>query len=95
NFLFSFIEGKRYEVVYTTYNGLYRYRTQDIIKVIGHYYKLPTWKIIGRRGQYLSISSEHVTEIELRQIINSILPEYEKEFTSVSPQYSFFIDKSS
>ncbi|CAF3306093.1 unnamed protein product, partial [Rotaria sp. Silwood2] len=47
------------------------------------------------RGQYLSISSEHVTEIELRQIINSILPEYEKEFTSVSPQYSFFIDKSS
>ncbi|CAF4305228.1 unnamed protein product, partial [Adineta steineri] len=47
------------------------------------------------RGQYLSISNEHVTELELREIINSILREYEKEFTSVSPQYSIFIDKSS
>ncbi len=48
-----------------------------------------------RRGQYLSISNEHVTEIELREIINLILSEYEKEFTSTSPQYSIFIDKSS
>jgi len=48
-----------------------------------------------RRGQYLSISSEHVTEIELRKIINSILSEYEKEFTSSSPQYSVFIEKTS
>ncbi|CAF3579490.1 unnamed protein product [Adineta steineri] len=88
-------EGKRYEVVFTTYDGLYRYRTQDIIKIVGRYYSLPTWHLIGRRGQYLSVSNEHVTELELREIINSILREYEKEFTSVSPQYSVFIDKSS
>lgn len=48
-----------------------------------------------RRGQYLSISSEHLTELHLREILESILPAYEKEFTSSSPQYSVFIDKSS
>lgn len=113
NLFFHFIvENKLYEVVLTTYDGLYRYRTEDIIKITGHYYTLPTWQLIGRyfklkktkdyfiifsfrRGQYLSISNEHVTEIELREIINSILSEYKKEFTSSSPQYSVFIDKSS
>ncbi|CAF1257254.1 unnamed protein product [Rotaria sordida] len=86
---------KCYEVVLTTYDGLYRYRTEDIIKVTGYYYSLPTWQLIGRHGQYLSVAGEHVTEIELRNIINSILPEYEKEFTSSSPQYSVFLDKTS
>jgi hypothetical protein len=42
------VEDKLYEVVLTTYDGLYRYRTRDIITVTGHYYTLPTWQIIGR-----------------------------------------------
>ncbi|CAF4190174.1 unnamed protein product [Rotaria sordida] len=88
-------EGKLYEVVLTTYNGLYRYRTQDIIKVIGHYYTLPVWQLCGRRGQYLSIVTEHVTEMKLREIIDSILLEYTEEFTSSTPQYTVFIDKLS
>ncbi|CAF1200271.1 unnamed protein product [Rotaria sordida] len=88
-------EGKLYEVVLTTYNGLYRYRTEDIIKVIGHYYTLPVWQLCGRRGQYLSIVTEHVTEMKLREIIDSILLEYTEEFTSSTPQYTVFIDKLS
>jgi hypothetical protein len=109
--ILSLIEDKLYEVVLTTYDGLYRYRTQDIITVTGHYYTLPTWQIVGRfvcskggidwvlfsfrRGQYLSISSEHVTEIELREIIDVILSKYEQDFTSTAPQYLVFIDKTS
>jgi len=46
--LYYFIEDKCYEVVLTTYDGFYRYRTEDIIKVTEHYYALPTWQIIGR-----------------------------------------------
>ncbi len=46
--ILSLIEDKLYEVVLTTYDGLYRYRTQDIITVTGHYYTLPTWQIVGR-----------------------------------------------
>ncbi|CAF1437363.1 unnamed protein product, partial [Rotaria sordida] len=88
-------EGKLYEVVLTTYDGLYRYRTEDIIKVIGHYYTLPVWKLVGRRGQYLSIITEHVTEMELREIIDLILLEYIEQFTSSAPQYAVFIDKPS
>ena len=45
---FLYIEGKRYEILLTTYDGLYRYQTQDIIKVTGRYYALPTWQLIGR-----------------------------------------------
>ncbi|CAF4335857.1 unnamed protein product, partial [Rotaria sp. Silwood2] len=40
-------QDKYYEVVLTTYDGLYRYRTDDIIKVTGHYYSLPAWQLIG------------------------------------------------
>ncbi|CAF4710838.1 unnamed protein product, partial [Rotaria sp. Silwood2] len=87
-------QNKYYEVVLTTYDGLYRYRTEDIIKVTGHYYSLTTWQLIGRHGQYLSVAGEHVTEIELRDIIDSILPENEQEFTCSSPQYSVFLDKT-
>ncbi|CAF4667089.1 unnamed protein product [Rotaria sp. Silwood1] len=86
---------KYYEVLLTTYDGLYRYRTEDIIKITGHYYSLPTWQLIGRHGQYLSVAGEHITEIDLRDILNSILPEYEQEFTNSSPQYSIFLDKKS
>ncbi|CAF1186033.1 unnamed protein product [Rotaria sordida] len=88
-------EGKLYEVVLTTYNGLYRYRTEDIIKVTGYYYTLPVWKLVSRRGQYLSIITEHVTEMELREIIDLILLEYIEQFTSSAPQYAVFIDKPS
>lgn len=48
-----------------------------------------------RRGQYLTISSEHVTEIELREIINAMIFDYKSDFTSTSPQYSVFVDGSS
>jgi len=51
-----FVEGKRYEVVFTTFDGLYRYRTEDIVKVIGNYYALPTWKLIGRFASFNSIA---------------------------------------
>lgn len=46
-----------------------------------------------RRGQYLSIASEHVTEIELCDVLNSLIPEYEYEFTSSSAQYLVFTDR--
>ncbi|CAF1488043.1 unnamed protein product, partial [Didymodactylos carnosus] len=81
-------KGKRYEVVLTTYDGLYRYRTEDIVEVTGHYYTLPIWELIGR------FATEHVTEMELCDVIDSILSEYKDEFTS-SPQYSVFIDNNS
>ena len=53
------------------------------------------WRIYDfpfRRGQYLSISNEHITEIELREILDPLLSEYNREFTSSAPQYSVFIE---
>lgn len=55
----------------------------------------PIIPFYSRRGQYLSIAKEHVTEIELREILDPILSAYQPEFTSSSPQYSVFTEKSS
>lgn len=114
SFALYLAEGKRYEVVLTTFNGLYRYRTEDIIRVVGHYHSLPVWEVSGRsvaidrsdstmprfeksvyfrRGQYLSVADEHVTEIELRSIIEPLTSVYKDGFTTTVPQYSVFIDK--
>ena len=55
-------EGESYEVVMTSFDGLYRYRLDDIIKVVGHYYELPIYELEGRAGTLLDISGERTTE---------------------------------
>ncbi|MBW4497920.1 MAG: GH3 auxin-responsive promoter family protein [Oscillatoria princeps RMCB-10] len=55
-------EGESYEMVITCFDGLYRYRLGDIIKVVGHYGELPVYEIVGRAGTLLDISGERTTE---------------------------------
>ncbi len=55
-------EGESYEVVISSFNGLYRYRLGDIIKVVGHSGELPVYEIVGRAGTLLDISGERTTE---------------------------------
>lgn len=42
--------GKSYELIVTTLSGLYRYRTQITLLVVGHYHDTPT-VIVSHRGQ--------------------------------------------
>jgi len=39
-----------YEVIVTTFGGLYRYAMGDIVKVRGHYQQLPSLEFTGRSG---------------------------------------------
>ncbi|XP_074663122.1 uncharacterized protein LOC141915473 [Tubulanus polymorphus] len=41
-------EGEMYELIVTTDGGLYRYRTGEIVKVVGFFHQLPLFDINGR-----------------------------------------------
>ena len=40
--------GKIYEIVVTTWDGLYRYRTEDLVEVIGFYGTIPKYQFVRR-----------------------------------------------
>ncbi|CAO2209422.1 unnamed protein product [Urochloa humidicola] len=54
--------GENYEVVMTTFTGLYRYCLGDIVRVDGFYNCTPKLKFMGRRSLTLSINIDKNTE---------------------------------
>ena len=46
--VFQVTEGEMYELVVTNYRGLYRYRTSDVIKIVGHYNQIPLYRFCYR-----------------------------------------------
>ncbi|XP_050409542.2 uncharacterized protein LOC126824372 [Patella vulgata] len=56
------VVGERYEIVVTTCEGLYRYRTQDIIKVTGYHGTTARYRLLHRTGDVLNMRSEKVHE---------------------------------
>ncbi|MDV4151112.1 GH3 auxin-responsive promoter family protein [Clostridium sp. AL.422] len=63
--------GKSYELVITTYSGLYRYRLGDVIKVVGFYNNSPEIEFLYRRNQILNMVSEKTTEEHLTTAIKN------------------------
>jgi hypothetical protein len=57
--------GAKYELLITTYGGLYRYRLGDLVKVIGRYNELPIMEVIGRMNTTATISYEKTTEEQI------------------------------
>ncbi|GAA0756779.1 GH3 auxin-responsive promoter family protein [Clostridium sartagoforme] len=63
--------GKSYEIVITTYTGLYRYRIGDVVKVVGFYNNSPEIEFLYRRNQVLNMVSEKTTEEHLTDAIRN------------------------
>jgi len=63
--------GKNYELVITTYSGLYRYRLGDVIKVVGFYNNSPEIEFLYRKNQVLNMVSEKTTEEHLSNAIKN------------------------
>ncbi|XP_023533206.1 indole-3-acetic acid-amido synthetase GH3.6-like [Cucurbita pepo subsp. pepo] len=61
--------GKEYELVITTYSGLYRYRVGDILRVSGFKNKAPQFNFVCRKNVILSIDSDKVDEVELQNAV--------------------------
>lgn len=63
--------GKEYELVITTYAGLYRYRVGDILRVTGFHNSAPQFHFVRRKNVLLSIESDKTDEAELQNAIDN------------------------
>ncbi|MBA0738912.1 hypothetical protein Gogos_012225 [Gossypium gossypioides] len=63
--------GQDYELVVTTYAGLYRYRVGDILRVSGFKNKAPQFNFICRKNVVLSIDSDKTDEVELQNAVKN------------------------
>lgn len=83
--------GKEYELVITTYSGLYRYRVGDILRVTGFYNKAPQFRFVRRKNVLLSIDSDKTDEAELQKGIEnaSLLL---REFNTSVVEYTSYAD---
>eukprot|EP01018_Ginkgo_biloba_P018543 Gb_03272 [translate_table: standard] len=65
--------GQEYELVLTTYAGLYRCRVGDVLPVAGFYNAAPQFHFVCRKNVALSIDSDKTDEEELQNAVkNSI-----------------------
>ncbi|CAN6477808.1 unnamed protein product [Victoria cruziana] len=86
------VVGKEYEMVVTTYSGLYRYRIGDILRVLRFYNKAPEFKFVGRKNVCLSIESDKTEEIELQKAIAAAETAHLSLYDTRVLQYSCYAD---
>ncbi|XP_075488580.1 indole-3-acetic acid-amido synthetase GH3.6-like [Primulina tabacum] len=63
--------GQEYELVVTTYAGLYRYRVGDVLRVTGFKNNAPQFSFICRKNVVLSIDSDKTDEVELHNAVKN------------------------
>uniref|UniRef100_A0ACD5VN45 Uncharacterized protein n=1 Tax=Avena sativa TaxID=4498 RepID=A0ACD5VN45_AVESA len=63
--------GEHYEVVMTTFAGLYRYRLGDVVQVAGFHNATPKLKFVCRRNLMLSINIDKNSEQDLQLAVDS------------------------
>ncbi|KAL5205022.1 hypothetical protein ABZP36_009893 [Zizania latifolia] len=64
------VVGQQYEVVMTTFTGLYRYRLGDVVKVAGFHHSAPKLKFVCRRSLVLSINIDKNSEQDLQLAVD-------------------------
>ena len=62
--------GKQYELILTTFSGLYRYSLGDVLKVVGFYGRLPIICFMYRSNLILNIAGEKVDMNVLEHAVN-------------------------
>ncbi|XP_073145831.1 indole-3-acetic acid-amido synthetase GH3.6-like [Henckelia pumila] len=63
--------GHEYELVVTTYAGLYRYRVGDVLRVAGFKNNAPQFNFICRKNVVLSIDTDKTDEVELQNAVKN------------------------
>ncbi|KAJ4817255.1 Auxin-responsive GH3 family protein [Rhynchospora pubera] len=86
--------GKYYEIVVTTFAGLYRYRVGDVLQVTGFYNNAPQFKFICRRNVILSIDLDKTNEEDLHKSITVAKEILEKQNYLIT-EYTSYADSSS
>ncbi|KAH6767081.1 Auxin-responsive GH3 family protein [Perilla frutescens var. hirtella] len=83
--------GKEYELVVTTYAGLYRYRVGDILRVTGFHNSAPQFQFVKRKNVLLSIDSDKTDEAELQAAVENA-SELLKPLKTTVVEYTSYAD---
>ncbi|KAL3638365.1 hypothetical protein CASFOL_017736 [Castilleja foliolosa] len=65
--------GMEYELVVTTYAGLYRYRVGDVLRVAGFKNNAPQFNFVCRKNVVLSIDTDKTDEVELQSAVRNAM----------------------
>ena len=83
--------GKEYEVIITNLGGFYRYKIQDVIRVLGFHNNIPLITFAYRKGQLANIAAEKTTEEHL----NECIARFSKEVNVDITDFSLYLDTDS
>ena len=83
--------GEDYEIVLTNLSGFYRYRINDVVRVMGFYNQCPMITFIYRRSQLLSIEGEKTNEEAVRWAVEQFM----KDTGLTVTDYSIYADTDS
>ncbi|KAK1324791.1 Indole-3-acetic acid-amido synthetase GH3.6 [Acorus calamus] len=87
--------GQEYELVVTTYAGLYRYRVGDVLRVAGFKNRAPQFKFVCRKNVVLSIDSDKTDEVELQNAVKNAVVNHLEPFGASVLEYTSCADTSS
>lgn len=68
--------GRQYRVVVTTAGGLYRYRTGDVVSIVGFHNECPLVRFVGREGCVSDLVGEKLTDAFVSIAINNTMNEF-------------------
>ncbi|KAE8009521.1 hypothetical protein FH972_005953 [Carpinus fangiana] len=85
--------GCYYELVVTTFAGLYRYRIGDVLQVTGFHNKAPQFRFICRRNVLLSIDNDKTNEEDLHKSITAAKKLLEP-YNALLVEYTSYADTS-
>ncbi|XP_062020423.1 probable indole-3-acetic acid-amido synthetase GH3.1 [Rosa rugosa] len=86
------VVGKEYELVITTYAGLYRYRVGDILRVTGFHNSAPQFHFVRRKNVLLSIDSDKTDEAELQLAVDNATKLVLEKLNASVVEYTSFAD---
>ncbi|RZC46368.1 hypothetical protein C5167_039315 [Papaver somniferum] len=85
--------GKEYELVITTYAGIYRYKVGDILRVAGFKNNAPQFNFVCRKNVVLSIDSDKTDEVDLQNAVKNAV-NHLKPFNAYLVDYTSLADTS-
>ncbi|KAL3652506.1 hypothetical protein CASFOL_002187 [Castilleja foliolosa] len=83
--------GLEYELVVTTYAGLYRYRVGDVLRVAGFKNNAPQFNFVCRKNVVLSIDTDKTDEVELQNAVRNAVTHL-KPFDARLTEYTSYAD---
>ncbi|KAK6147881.1 hypothetical protein DH2020_018793 [Rehmannia glutinosa] len=83
--------GKEYELVITTFAGLYRYHVGDILRVTGFHNSAPHFQFVRRQNVLLSIDTDKTKEPELQAAVDNA-SKLLREFNTSVVEYTSHAD---